>query len=450
MVSAIASDKGNVHPIEGRYGSGEMRSIFQEEGSLRYWLRVEVALAKAQSKRGIIPAKASGAIAKAAKSVKINRVRQLEQETKHDLAACVRALKDLLPKEYRGYVHLGATSSDIKDTALGLQMMDALDIIEKKLAGFARILLKVAKKHRGTVCAGRTHGQQAIPITFGFKAALWLDEIIRDLERISELRRRIAVGKISGACGTYAALAKGKEVEAETLKSLGLKPANAASQVISRDLHAELLSCLTLTSCSLEKTAKEIRNLQRSEIDEVREPFETKQIGSSAMPQKRNPVISEKICGISRVIRSNCLAAFEDIALEHERDLTHSSVERCIIPETFILLDEALEGITYVFENIQVNREKMLRNILPVAMSESLLSQLTKKGMDREEAFRVLREASKDREQFGDAIRNNAEIRKALGGKGIEGALDPVNYTGLSGKIVDEVVRKAELKLKAL
>ncbi len=441
-----------VHPIEYRYFYPEMKKVWEEESKLRYWLRVEAALARAHAKLENIPEEVAKEISEKAtlKHVKLERVKEIEKEIHHDLMAMVKALSEACEGDAGKYVHLGATSYDIEDTALALQFRDALKIIEGDLKELKEVLLELAEKHKKTICVGRTHGQHALPTTYGFKFALYATEIQRHLERLEELKKRILVGKMSGAVGTQASFgSKGLELQALVMRDLGLKPALISTQVVQRDRHAELMSFLALIACTLEKVAKEIRNLQRTEIAEVFEPFTSKQVGSSTMPHKRNPHKCERICGLARIMRSNVLPALENVALEHERDLTNSSVERVILPESFILVDYMLRQMKEILSGLEFNQANIKKNLeltKGLIMTERLMMELVKKGMGRQEAHELLRKASlkvlKENRSLKEVLSENEIIRNNFTEKELDWYIDPKNYLGTAIEQVENIIKK--------
>ena len=351
-------------PIDtGRYGTPEMLKIFEEETRVQKLLDVEAALALAHAEVGNIPRKDAEKIAAMAstKYVKVERVKAIEKEIKHDIASLVRALSEVCGAS-GAYVHLGATSYDIVDTANALQLKDALAVIEKKLVDFKAILQKQALLHKDTVMIGRTHGQHALPITLGFKFAVWGYEVNRHLERIDECKKRVLVGKVSGAVGTQAGLGEhAEQIQELVMKRLGLQAAEISTQIVQRDRYAELICIYAMVASSLENFATEIRELQRPEIAEVFESFEAKkQVGSSTMPHKQNPETCERVCGLARIVRSLSTPALEDMVTWHERDLTQSSAERFILPESNILLDYMLNLMCNIVANLRVDSERML------------------------------------------------------------------------------------------
>lgn len=442
----------SVHPIEYRYFYPEMKKIWEEDSKFQSWLRVEAALAKAHAKLRNIPQEAAEEISKKAnlKYVKLERVKEIEKEIHHDLMAMVKALTEVCDKEAGKYVHLGATSYDIEDTALALQFRDALRIIEKDLKELKKVLLELAEKHKETICVARTHGQHALPTTYGFKFALYASEVQRHLERLEELKKRILVGKMSGAVGTQASFGeKGLKLQELVMKDLGLKPVLISTQVIQRDRHAELMSFLALIASTLEKIAKEIRNLQRTEIAEVFEPFVSKQVGSSTMPHKRNPHKCERICGLARILRSNVSPAFENVALEHERDLTNSSVERVILPESFILVDYMLRQMKEILEGLEFNQANIQKNLeltKGLIMTERLMMELVKKGIGRQEAHELLRKASlrvlRENKSLKEVLLEDETIKKNFTEGELDHYLDPRNYLGTAIRQVEDLLEK--------
>ncbi|NPA47358.1 MAG: adenylosuccinate lyase [Thermococci archaeon] len=437
-----------VHPIDYRYGSQEMRRIWDEENKLQKLLDVEAALARAHAKLGNIPAESAEVISQRAntKWVKLERVKEIESEIHHDIMAVVKALSEVCG-EHGKYVHLGATSNDIIDTANALLIKESLDLIKSYLLRLRDVLLELARKHKRTVCIGRTHGQHAVPTTYGMKFALWLDEVNRHLKRLNELEERILVGKMRGAVGTAASFGeKAFEIEELVMEDLGLKPALITNQLIPRDLYAELMMFLALVASTLDKIGLEIRNLQRTEILEVSEPFEKRQVGSSTMPHKRNPIRSEKVCGLARVLYSNVLPALLNNPLWHERDLTNSSVERVILPESFVLLDEMLRNTIRILEGLEMFPENIMRNLYltkNLIMAEPLMLKLTERGMGRQAAHELVREIAMQAFNEGrDLLQvalNNGTVRQYLTQEDIDD-LDPARYVGMAEEIVERVI----------
>jgi len=440
-------------PIDaGRYGTGEMRRIFEEENRLQKMLDVEAALAWAHGRVGNIPPEDAKRIVEMAstKHVKLERVKEVEREIRHETAAVVRALAEACGSS-GAYVHLGATSSDILDTAMALQLKEALDLIEEKLNRIELVLMENALKHQRTIMAGRTHGQHALPITLGFKFAVWMREVSRHVQRLRECRRRVLVGKLSGAVGTQAGLGPNAlKVQELVMERLGLQPAEITTQIVQRDRHAELVCILAMIASTLDKFATEIRELQRTEIGEVFEPFETeRQVGSSTMPHKRNPIICERVSGLAKVVRSLVLPALENIPTWHERDLTQSSAERFIIPQACILVDYMLALMIDVLRNLEVDVERMRANLNLTQgriMSEAVMIALTRKGMSRQDAHELIRRLAmrswREKRPFLDVLLENETVRRLLSMEELEKALDPTRYLGTA---VEQVQRAVEL-----
>ncbi len=354
-------------PIDtGRYGTPEMLKIFDEETRLQKLLDVEAALAQAHAEVGNIPKVDAQKIAEMAstKYVKVDRVKAIEKEIKHDIMSMVRALSEQCGTS-GAYVHLGATSYDIVDTANALQLKDAIAVIQQRLADFKLILQKQAGTYKATVMIGRTHGQHALPITLGFKFAVWGYEVNRHLQRLDECKKRVVAGKVSGAVGTQAGLGEhAPEIQALVMKRLGISAAEISTQIVQRDRYAELISIYAMVATSLENFATEIRELQRPEIAEVFESFEAKkQVGSSTMPHKQNPETCERVCGLARIVRSLEMPALEDMVTWHERDLTQSSAERFVLPESSVLLDYILSLMCSIVANLRVDSQRMLQNL---------------------------------------------------------------------------------------
>ena len=440
-------------PIDtGRYGSAEMRGIFEEEARVQKMLDVEAALALAHAEVGNIPRKDAEKIAKMASTehVKLDRVRAIEKEIKHDVAALVRALAEACGPS-GAYVHLGATSYDIVDTVNSLQLKDAMGILEKKLSCLKSVLQEKTIRYKGTVMMGRTHGQHALPITLGFKFAVWTSEVSRHIERLQGSRDRVLVGKMSGAVGTQAGLGEhAPRIQELVMKRLGIKAAEISTQIVQRDRYAELVCLLALTASSLENFATEIRELQRPEIGEVSESFEAeKQVGSSTMPHKRNPETCERICGLARIVRSLAVPAMENVVTWHERDLAQSSAERFIFPEACILTDYLLDLITSVIANLRVDEKRMLQNTQLTqgrTMSEAVMMALTKKGVDRQEAHELLRKltlkSEVEKKPFREVLLKNEFVRGKLSETEIDEALDPKNYLGTAVKQAEDIARQ--------
>jgi len=445
-----------IHPIDYRYGSEEMKRIWEEENKLQKLLDVEAALARAHAQLGNIPEESAKIISERAntKWVRVKRVQEIEEEIHHDIMAVVKALSEVCG-EHGKYIHLGATSNDIIDTANALLIKESLEIVLNDLKELRTILKSLAKEHKYTVCIGRTHGQHAVPTTYGMKFAIWLDEIQRHIERIEEAKKRILVGQMSGAVGTMASFGEiGLKMQELVMKDLGLKSALISNQIIQRDVYAELMSILAIIASTLDKIALEIRNLQRTEILEISEPFGKKQVGSSTMPHKRNPIRSEKISGLARVIYSNVIPALLNNPLWHERDLTNSSVERVILPETFVLLDEMLKNMKKVLLGLEFFPENIKKNLYltkNLIMAEPLMLKLTKKGMGRQEAHELVRrlamKAFEENRDLLEVLSESKEAREYLTDDDLA-SLKPENYIGMAPQIVDNVIAYIEEKEK--
>lgn len=372
-----------------RYSRPEMSSIWTDEAKYAGWLRVEIAVCEAWAKYRKIPKKAVETIKKKA-GFDVARINELEKDLKHDVISFLTSVSEHVGKESR-YIHLGLTSSDVLDTAFALQLRDAAEIIIKDLEAVIKILKKQAFKYKKTPMIGRTHGIHAEPRTLGLVFALWYDEMKRNIDRMKRARDVVSVGKISGAVGTFANVPP--EIEEDACRRLRLKPAPISTQIIQRDIHAEYFLTLSIIASSIEKIALEIRHFQRTEVLELEEPFTEGQKGSSAMPHKRNPVLSENLCGLARVVRSYSMPALENIPLWHERDISHSSVERVIGPDSTILLDFMLARLAYLLEGLQVYPENMEKNIWltrGLIFSQKVLLKLVGKGMSREDAYKLV------------------------------------------------------------
>lgn len=446
-------------PIDtGRYGTPEMRRVFEEENRVQKMLDVEAALAWAHAEVGNIPRKDAERIVAAAslRHVKLERIKEIEREIKHDVMALVRALAEACGPS-GAYVHLGATSSDIVDTATALQLKEALELIEKRLNDFEKVLMEKALRYKETLMMGRTHGQHALPITLGFKFAVWMREISRHIQRLRQCHERVVAGKMSGAVGTQAGFGENAmRIQELVMERLDIKAADISTQIVQRDRHAELICLLALIASSLENFATEIRELQRPEIGELAEPFEAeKQVGSSTMPHKRNPETCERICGLARVVRSLVTPALENVVTWHERDLTQSSAERFIIPEACILVDYMLFLMTNIVANLYVNEERMRQNIELTqgrAMSEAVMIALTKKGVSRQEAHELLRKltikSEMEKRPFREVLLEDKFVGKKLSEKEIDEALNPRNYLGTALKQVELMVEKTKQERK--
>src|SRR5574341_2448853 len=363
-----------------------MGRVWSEEAKYQAWLRVELAVCEAYARRGRIPQAAMARIRDEAR-VDGARILAIQERVKHEMIALLTSLEEQLGADSR-FVHIGLTTSDVWDTATALQLRDAADLLIAGEERLRRALAALALRHKDTLTVGRTHGVHAEPTSFGLKAAVWYAEAGRNLERLRRARAAIAVGKLSGAVGNFAHVEP--EIEAEVCRELGLEAAPVSTQIVQRDRHAEFCALLAVAAASLEKIALEVRGLQRTEILEAQEPFTEGQKGSSAMPHKRNPELTERICGLARLIRTNALAALENVALWHERDISHSSVERVILPDSTCLVDYMLHQMTGILEGPQVYPERMLENLnrsRGVVFSGQVLLELARRGVSREQAY---------------------------------------------------------------
>ncbi|HEY4643645.1 MAG TPA: adenylosuccinate lyase [Bacteroidota bacterium] len=400
-----------------RYTRPDMGKIWTDENKFRIWLEVELLACDAQAELGGIPRGAAQEIRKKA-AFDLRRIEEIEREVQHDVIAFLTNVGESVGPAAR-FIHLGLTSSDVLDTTLAVQMKQSADIILDGLNRLVAVLGKRAVEFKHVAMVGRTHGVHAEPITFGLKLALWFEEVKRQVARMNSARHSIAVGQISGAVGTYAHV--GPSVEGYVCEKLGLRPASISTQVLQRDRHAEFLNTLALIGCTLEKMATEIRHLQKTEVLEAEEYFSKGQKGSSAMPHKRNPITCERIAGLSRILRGNALAGMENVALWHERDISHSSVERVIIPDSCIVADYMIAAATNVIDRLVVHPENMERNLSltkGLIFSESVLVALTKKGMNREEAYRIVQQHAMDawrtRQNFRDLLKSDDTVKKLL------------------------------------
>jgi len=447
-------------PIDTRrYGTKEMRKIFEEENKLQRMLDVEAALAWAHAKVGNIPQKDAEKIMTKASTryVKLERVKAIEREIKHDVASIVRALAEQSGSS-GAYVHLGATSYDIVDTAKALMLKDATKLIEQKLNSLEQILTKKASKYKRTIMVGRTHGQHALPTTLGFKFAMWTRENARNIQRLEQCCERLLVGKMTGAVGTQAGLGPhAMEIQELVMKKLGIKHADISTQIVQRDRHAEFICLLALIASSLDNIATEIRELQRPEIAELFEAFEyEKQVGSSAMSHKRNPEICERICGLAKILRGLVVPSLENVVTWHERDLTQSSAERFTIPEACIVVDYMLVLMINVLTNLKVDEERMIQNLKITqgrVMSEAVMTALLQKRMNRQDAHELLRKltikSELENHHFKEIIVENRKIRKLLTEKEISDALDPKKYLGTAFKQVELIIKKTRQERRA-
>ncbi|MBL7203004.1 MAG: adenylosuccinate lyase [Desulfobacteraceae bacterium] len=424
-----------------RYTRPEMGSIWEDENRYAKWLDVEIAACEAMSEEGIIPAKSLKVIKEKA-GFSVDRIMEIEEETRHDVIAFLTNVAEYVGPESR-YIHLGLTSSDILDTSFALLLKEAMNLIIQDVEGFMKTLKKRAIEHKNTVMIGRSHGIHAEPITFGLKLAVWYSEMGRNLRRLEDALNVISYGKLSGAVGTFANISP--RVEELTCKKLGLTPAEISTQIIQRDRHAQYFTALAILAGTLEKIAVEIRHLQRTEVLEAEEPFKKGQKGSSAMPHKKNPIGSENISGLARLVRSNSLAAMENIALWHERDISHSSVERVIAPDSTILIDFMLHRLDRIVNGLIVHPDNMINNLNKtkgLIFSQQVLIKLTEKGLERQKAYvMVQRNAMKvweSGQDFKELIMEDEDICRNLSKEEIEEMFD-LNY---HLKHVDEIFER--------
>lgn len=442
-----------VCPLDHRYGREVMKKVMSHASRISRCLEVEAALARAHAGFGNIPKEAAAEITKKASLdfVSIDRVDEIESEIRHDIMAIVHAHGEVCENDAGDFIHLGATSYDIVDTALAIQMREGLDILDDGISSLIGNLSDKVKKYRGLVMVGRTHGQFAIPITLGMKMAVWLAEVMRHRNRLKEMRPRLLVGKMSGAVGTGAALGDdGLDIERAVMEDLGLGVEEAATQIVQRDRMLELLSALCNLSVTIEKIATEIRTLQRPEIGELQESFDTKkQVGSSTMSHKRNPITCENITGLARTLRGFLIPEFENGVQWNERDLSNSSSERFILPHMMILADDIVTKISGVIKNLIVNEDRIadnLRKAGDVIMAESVIMALCEKGMGRQDAHEATRRAAMAHYQGKDyleALLEDERITLLLNEDELKNRLDPTNYIGTSGERIDSILKKA-------
>ena len=444
-----------IHPIEFRYGTPEMKRIWEQENKQQRMLDIESALAQAEGELGIIPKEYADEIkAKAnTKFVTLERVSEIEAETKHDIASLSKGLSEVCEGEAGEYVHFGATSNDIVDSSNSLLLKDSIEVLEEKIERLTKIILKLAEENKTKVCIGRTHGQHALPTTYGMKFAIWADELHRQYDRLQHAKDNVCLGMMDGAVGTTAALGtQGWEVHKKVSEILGLKPAPITNQVLQRDNHVEFIATLANIATTLSKIALEVRNLQRTEIQELGEFFDPeKQVGSSTMPHKMNPITAERICGVARIVKSYVNAAMENNPLWHERDLTNSSCERIMFPESCILTDYILALTIKLMNNLIFYDENIERNLNftnGLIMAERLMAELTRAGMGKQTAYGVARKnaikANKEKLLLADLILEDPEASQFLSKEDVERIMDPHTYIGSAEIIVDEILESSK------
>lgn len=439
-----------IHPIDYRYGTEEMKHVWSQENRLAKIMQTEAALARAEADVGLIPTDAAEIISQSISLVKPERVDEIEAEIHHDMMAVVVAISEQCRNDAGKWVHFGATSNDILDTATALQIKDAIDILEDKLKILLRVLVNQTEAHKQTVCCGRTHGQIGVPTTYGLRFAIWASEISRHLDRLHELTPRATVGQMTGAVGTQAAFGKsGILIQELTMKHLGIGAVDVSNQIIQRDRHAEFVMWMANTVTTLDKIGIEIRTLQRSEIAEIEESFGKKQVGSSTMPHKRNPIKSEQICGLARIVRAMVEPELLNNTLWDERDLTNSSCERIVFPEACVLTDHILKLGISVIENLRFYPENIRRNLellRGLNMGEAVMIELAKRGVGRQEAHELVRTSAMKAHDTGQHFKNvlleTPEVAKYLTAEDIENLVNPDKYIGTAVEQVEVLVAK--------
>lgn len=439
-----------IHPIEYRYGTEEMKFVWSEENRLHKLMMVEAALAKAEADIGLIPKKAADIISASTGLVELDRVKEIEDEIHHDMMAVVIGISEKCPEDAGKWVHFGATSNDILDTATGLQLKEAVQILEDKMHRLLDVLLMQAEAHKHTVCAARTHGQIGVPTTYGLRFAIWASEVARHIERLEQLKPRLLVGQMTGAVGTQAAFGKdGIEIQKRVMQYLEIGSVDVSNQIIQRDRHAEFVMWMANTVTTLDKIGVEIRSLQRTEIAEVEESFRKKQVGSSTMPHKRNPIKSEQICGLARIVRAMVEPELLNNTLWDERDLTNSSCERIVFPEACVLTDHIIKLGIGVIENLRFYPENIRRNLnllRGLNMGEAVMIELAKRGVGRQEAHEIVRssamEAHETGKHFKEVLLSKTNVANYLTEEDINSLVDPDRYIGTAVEQVEAVVEK--------
>ncbi|WOX55539.1 MULTISPECIES: adenylosuccinate lyase [unclassified Methanoculleus] len=440
-----------IHPIDYRYGTPEMRAVWSEDNRFRAIVTAEVALARAEAVHGLIPREDAEAIAVRAPEARLERAKEIEAEINHDMMAIVKAVTEVCGDAGR-WIHYGATSNDILDTATALQLQDSLALIEEKLSGLLSVLLARSAETKTLVCAGRTHGQIGVPTTYGLRFAIWASEVARHIERLRQMRPRLVVGQLTGAVGTQAALGRsGIEIQATMMEFLGIHPVDVSNQIVSRDRYAEYFMLLANVATTLDKIGVEVRLMQRSEIGELAEAFGKKQVGSSTMPHKRNPIKSEQVCGLARIVRSAVEPALLNNVLWDERDLTNSSPERVIFPEASVLTDHILKVMIGVMEGLEFNRENIRKNLMllrGVNLAESVMIDLTRRGMNRQEAHEMMRTASMqalaEGRDLAAVLSERPGVTEFVTREDLDRLLDPDAYIGTAVLQVERLIEKLQ------
>ncbi|WP_457557739.1 adenylosuccinate lyase [Candidatus Harpocratesius sp.] len=449
-------NENSIHPIEERYKTKQMAKIFTQSAKLSRWLRVESALAQAHALVGNIPQKAADEISKKATLdyVKISRVLSIEREIHHDLMAMVKGLTEQCEDQAGDYIHLGATSYDIEDTATAIQLSQGLQILRGSIEKVLILLTNLAINHKNHVCVGRTHGQQALPTTYGMRFSVWASEMARHIDRIDNILPRIAIGKMSGAVGTMASFGeKGFQIQSKVMEILSkeynipIQPVLVANQVIQRDRHAEVLNLTALIAGTIDKIAREMRILQRTEIGEMFEPFTKKQVGSSTMPHKRNPHKAERLCSLTRILKSNIIVGIDNIGLEDERDLTNSANERIIFAENFILLDYMLDQLAQILDGVEFNEDAITRNLNfthGAFLAERIMVALVKKGIGRQTGHEILRNAAiqarLQKISMKSILMKESKISSRFSEEELDNLLCPEQYLGTAITQVERTV----------
>ena len=455
-----------IHPIDYRYGTDEMRRVWSEENKLRRMLDVEIALARAEEATGDVPDGVADEIADAAEDVTLERVKEIEAEIHHDVMAVVRAVEENCDdaSDAGEYIHFGATSNDIIDTADALRLRESCDILEDRLVSLRDALVKKADEHKRTVCAGRTHGQVGVPTTWGHRFAVWASEVDRHLDRLDELRERVEVGQMSGAVGTQASFVRrlddedtdgvggsenAREISRRVMDELDLREEEISTQVIARDRHSEYVGWLANVVTTLDKICTNVRNMQRTEIAEVEEGFGKDQVGSSTMPHKRNPVKSENVCGLARVVRGFAETQMQNNVLWEERDLTNSSSERVVFTEASVLTDHCVKRTKNVVEDLGFHDDEIRENLEAldgVNMAEAVMMELARRGYGRQKGHEAVRRAAMRAHDEGltmkESLMQDDEITEWLDEDDLETLLNPDGYTGTSVERVEEVVER--------
>ncbi|MFW9930598.1 MAG: adenylosuccinate lyase [Candidatus Thorarchaeota archaeon] len=446
-----------VNPIETRYRT-PIADLFTEEKKLENWLKVEAALAKVHAQLGNIPYEAADEIQKRANLdyVTLNRVKEIDKEIHHDLMAMVKALTEQCEGDAGKYIHLGATSYDIEDTSIALQLREALYVIKDSLTTLLSTLLSIVENVKALVCIGRTHGQHAIPTTYGMRFGIWLYEIDRHLDRLEQVIERISYGKMSGAVGTMASFSgNGPQIQSILMKELGLNPALISNQIIQRDRHAEVIFLTILISQTIAKIARQFRILQRNEIGEMFEPFKEGQVGSSTMPHKRNPHKSERICSLARLVKSNIIPALDNIILEDERDLTNSANERVTFAENFTFLDFMIKELTKNLKNIVFDENQIEKNLnltKGACLAEKIMINLVNKGFGRQESHEILRraviKAKAEESSIKEILGQDPLIKSKFTNQELDDLLNPHKYIGEAINLVDNLIKYIKKKYK--